>query len=577
MKEREARNETSRALSWLEGRRIDEALAERERRRIRRWFWPGRPQAMVLAACLGGAWLVAPGLWYALGGDASLAGRPAWLFGSLMVAIALCAVAVSFGRASQLWWGERNGGTLEAWLLTRQAPDAVVHTATAASALLGLAPLWPALALAVVLVLSRGAAWVLPGLLALLAGAIVTGLGALLVAALAGAIFFQTLRALPPRRVAVGAALILALWLGLWLRLEAVAGGWRGPWEYHFPRAFFAFLLLTPVPHLFGLANPDWWRLGVLPRLPELPSPLSAVLLLSLLYAVGTLLFISLARAGYRALCADPELLSPAGGARSGDRSAPVHPVTPSPAQPYWKGFGNPVWTREIRTRLRGREAAEVIFFASIAIAAAGFLPLLLASGRLEDPLGVAEVARGVYFWLGMTLIAFLALLVPGLTAEAVGIERARGTLDLLLATPMSASAILRGKLLGSVSIVLLLLSPSLPLFGLVTLFHGAEASQVLALYAVLACYLALCAGFGVTASAMHERILPAKVQAYVLSFIAAGLPGGAAWAVIALSTPMAEEGRYAIFLLTPALVIFFGAFLVRCWENARVRLRYAE
>src|SRR5205085_2767307 len=129
----------------------------------------------------------------------------------------------------------------------------------------------------------------------------------------------------------------------------------------------------------------------------------------------------------------------------------------------YWTGFRNPIWTREIRTRLRSREAVECIFFASLAIAGAGFFPLFTAGSQLGDPLQTASVARQVFAWLTMTLGAFVTLLTPGLTAEAITIEREHGTLELLLASPMRPREILHGKLLGAVSILALLISPSLP------------------------------------------------------------------------------------------------------------------
>src|SRR5437763_192174 len=77
---------------------------------------------------------------------------------------------------------------------------------------------------------------------------------------------------------------------------------------------------------------------------------------------------------------------------------------------------------------------------------------------------------------------------------------------------------ILTGKALGATSVVSLLLSPSLPLFGLCYLFRGASAGQVIEVYLLLVFTIALCAYLGVTAAAMQRAVAAAKWQAYLLT-----------------------------------------------------------
>jgi ABC-type transport system involved in multi-copper enzyme maturation permease subunit len=314
----------------------------------------------------------------------------------------------------------------------------------------------------------------------------------------------------------------------------------------------------------------DWWASEIAGRLPGRPAALESALLLALLYLVACLFLLEVARRGFLRLRAEPELLEP--------RSPAEAPAEPG-EEFYWQGFRNPIWTREIRTRLRSRESAEFIFFVSVAVAAAGFLPLMVAGGQLTDPLQTAAVAREVFFWISMTLGAFLVLLTPGLTAEAVTTERSRGSLELLIGTPLRASEILHGKLLGAISILLLLLSPSLPLFALCALFHGASLRQVTGVYVVLAVQLTLCAYFGVTASAMHERVLPAKVQAYVIAFLLAGLPGGTLWLLAGLSLPSAggQAGVQQLWVFTPGILTFCGFLMAWSWGTATERLATLE
>src|SRR5947209_19822258 len=151
-----------------------------------------------------------------------------------------------------------------------------------------------------------------------------------------------------------------------------------------------------------------------------------------------------------------------------------------------------------------------------------------------------------------MALGVFVMLITPGLTAEAITLEREHGTLELLLCSPLRPREILHGKLLGAISILLLLLSPSLPLFALCTVFHGASVGQVLGVYAVLGCSLALCAYFGVTSSAIHRQMLPAKGQAYLLAILFGVCPPGYMWILAQLAWPSPQE----------SLVVLAGAVI---------------
>jgi ABC-type transport system involved in multi-copper enzyme maturation permease subunit len=163
--------------------------------------------------------------------------------------------------------------------------------------------------------------------------------------------------------------------------------------------------------------------------------------------------------------------------------------------------------------------------------------------------------------------------------AEAFAVERRSGGLDFLLATPMRPREILLGKVLGCVSVVSLLLSPSLPLFGLCYLFRGASGPQVFQIYGLLAVTTLVAAYLGVTASAMQASVAAAKWQAYLLTLLFVAVPGGAFSALTGVASPVAElrkvlgaEANASLLLLTIA-VITLGLLAV----NATERLRYAD
>jgi ABC-type transport system involved in multi-copper enzyme maturation permease subunit len=570
---------------------LDEALAAREWRRGRRWLRNSSVPTLYVLGSILIPWLVVPGVYASVGGwsgQTVLQSQPHWLFMTLAITLVGGAMATAFGRVSQIWNTERVQQTLEGWFLSGQQPGPVVLTASVTGAALALAVSLPgALLLLVIAVVLRVPAFHVPLTLLLLV------VGAALAAAAASAAFLTgavgpaardpaaaggdpedssppSPSQLPAPSLLAAACAVIAL--TFWLRMEAVAGGWQRPWEEHPERLLLAIGLLTPAPALIGLANPQWWRGSVAGRLDWPVAPEVGTLLLLALYALATLLLLRWSGLAYARLREDPEQQR-----RSGHAADSVGELTHTAARSYWAGFANPVWTRELRTRLRGREAIQFIFFASVALAIGGFTPLVSAAGQLGDPLATATVARNVFFWLAMTLVTLIALVAPGLTAEAIAAERTRGTLELLLATPLRRPEILRGKLLGDLSVLGLLISPSLPLFGFCYLFHGASGPQVIGVFIVLALTTLLCAMIGVTASAIHTRSMAAKWQAYLLSLVFCGLTGGPFWMMFSLASEGAGALTGSFLLLSPLFMTVYGLVLAGLWGHACDRLEYLD
>jgi ABC-type transport system involved in multi-copper enzyme maturation permease subunit len=345
--------------------------------------------------------------------------------------------------------------------------------------------------------------------------------------------------------------------------------GWSGPWEDHPGRIVLVLSLLTPIPSLFGLASRDWWNSTILARFGEpgfvwVAAPATWA---TLIVAAGFCCWASLR--GYMRLRDDPDRL---GGRKRFETEEFGEEF-------YWKGFGNPVWTRDVRTRLRHKETTEFIFFASVAVAAGACIPLAMTARDLSDPLKTADAARNVFFWLSMTLVALVTLIGPGLTADAITEERAQGSLELLIATPLTPREILVGKLLGAAGVQLLLVSPSLPLFGLCFLFHGAQGDQVLAVYALVVTSIVVCSFIGLAQSAVCTRSGVAKFFAYLITTFFVALPGGPFWVAAAIAAPGAEMraslmSGAAVSVVVGVVWLFVLGLL---WGNASEALEYHE
>jgi ABC-type transport system involved in multi-copper enzyme maturation permease subunit len=546
---------------------LDEAVETIELRRYHRIFSAGRLPFIYAAAVFLVAGLLVPFFFSERGilaGSSPISGAAGWEAGVLIATSVLGAALGAYLRAQHLWSQERHLRTIQAWILTRQDPARAAATTVVMSALLGLGLVAIPACLGLVLAAISGqqSGQVLLSILLL-------ALCALLGASLGAAVFFINQRLVRRRLYYPALVLLGLLTLGLWLRIEAVENGWSRSWGEHPGRITQALSLLTPIPTVFGISAPGWWDQQAAPRLGWDIDAWQAGLLYALFLLVASCWATWMAVRGYRSLAADPDQIE----------EKPQAPAEEVGREYYWKGFRNPVWTRDIRTRLRSKDTAEFIFFASIAVAAGAFVPLVMTASDLSDPLQTARAARQVFFWLTMTLVALVALIAPGLTSDTITMERAQGTLEMLVGTPLRPRQILGGKLLGAISVLLLLISPSLPLFGLCYLFHGASSGQVVTVYLLLIMTLSVCAFIGLTQSSINARAGAAKFWAYAITTAFVAVPGGPFWIAAAAAAPQAEMRQMLMnnASVTALVLIFCGFGLLLFWGNACEQLEYSE
>ena len=558
------------AKNWKEGLvgRLDEALLQLELLRLRRVFSRGYLPLLVAFAAVFVPWVALPALLRAFEfqiGGRSLFSHPHWPAASLLVSLTTAAFAAAATRGYQVWTTERRLQTLETWILSRQQPGQVVRATIATSAAWAILAVGPLAIWLLVAAVGRLSPW--QWLLSLTFLPLMAWLGA----AAGVASFFIGTRLDPRRGLWLGSLALAALLIMLWLQLEHAASGWQRPWEEHPIRLVQAAGLLTPIPTIFSVALPDWWRTQM-PGLLGRQVPLWQGVLFQLALMLALAAFAQwLSQRAFRQYWAAPDLIEELPNDPDGTHE--------TGAQYYWKGFRNPVWTRDIRTRLRSRETTEFIFFASVAVAAGAFVPLIVALRDLADPLQTAKVAREAFFWLTLTLVGLITLIVPGMTAEGIAQERQSGTLDLLISSPLRPREILGGRAMGAICVALLLISPSLPLFGLCYLFHGAELKDVLGIYLLLFTTIAVTAIFGVTASAIHDKVVTAKIRAYALTAVFVGVYGGPFWIAAAIAGPNADarqafQGLAGLGAITYAVAGYLCAYF---WGNATERLEYIE
>ena len=186
----------------------------------------------------------------------------------------------------------------------------------------------------------------------------------------------------------------------------------------------------------------------------------------------------------------------------------------------------NPIVSKEYRSRMRTWRSPLAMTVYILLLGGVGwaiFASTAATAGNSFNGGQAANYGQVLLLWLIVFQMVLLAFIPPALTAGAVSSERERQTIDLLFVTRLPAFSILWGKLLASMSFVILLLLLSVPIFSLVFLFGGIELDQVLTAFLVTAVAALTLGIIGLACSTAFKRTLPATVAAYGAAFILLG------------------------------------------------------
>jgi len=182
---------------------------------------------------------------------------------------------------------------------------------------------------------------------------------------------------------------------------------------------------------------------------------------------------------------------------------------------------GNPVVVRELRVRVRFARAywLQALYLLFLILIVGLAYTSTLGSQITLDPYRAQQYLQQFYWIIFSALISLIVLIAPGLTASAVTLERERRTLDLLLATPLSARQLLTGKLVGSFAFLVLLIALTLPASAVCVLLGGATFGEVLESYLMLALSGLTLSALALFTSAYSRSSMWAVFGGYLLCF----------------------------------------------------------
>ncbi|WP_124681999.1 ABC transporter permease [Candidatus Viridilinea mediisalina] len=184
------------------------------------------------------------------------------------------------------------------------------------------------------------------------------------------------------------------------------------------------------------------------------------------------------------------------------------------------KLLANPVLTRELRGRIRGKRALAmlVVYLSIIAVVTLLIYMAVASSFRhgINDPAAGPgrEVGKAIFFTVMIVSLIQVCIITPSLTAGAISGERERQSYDLLMTTLLSPLQIALGKLTSALAFALLLIFAALPMAGLSFLFGGVSGMELLIGIAGLVVTAICYATVGLFWSSVMRTTLAATVMA---------------------------------------------------------------
>ncbi len=176
----------------------------------------------------------------------------------------------------------------------------------------------------------------------------------------------------------------------------------------------------------------------------------------------------------------------------------------------------NPIYKREVKASSRSMRLPVILMVFNGILAVAALLNMYSVLYRVWT---TAEIQYSgfleMYVLVTAVEFALLLFIMPAIAAGSISGERERQTLELLLATQTTSRQIIRGKLMVSLSNMLLILIASFPVVALVFVYGGITWKDLSVLLCCFAVTALLAAGIGLFCSALFKRTILAASASY--------------------------------------------------------------
>ncbi|MFW5630223.1 MAG: ABC transporter permease [Acetivibrio ethanolgignens] len=175
----------------------------------------------------------------------------------------------------------------------------------------------------------------------------------------------------------------------------------------------------------------------------------------------------------------------------------------------------NPVYKKELKISVRSIRLSLTMLAYNTLLAMIGLLAFYF---NFEDS-GYRSINYSgmliVYTLIAVLEFALILFVVPAFTANAIAGEREKQTLEILLTTTLKPEQIIIGKLMSSISTIILLIFSSFPIMAIVFAVGGVRFIDLLR-FMVFACITAVFIGsIGILFSTLFKKTVPATVFTY--------------------------------------------------------------
>jgi ABC-2 type transport system permease protein len=185
--------------------------------------------------------------------------------------------------------------------------------------------------------------------------------------------------------------------------------------------------------------------------------------------------------------------------------------------------LNNPVLSSSFKIRMRGwKTSLGIVFYLGIMVLIAYLYYITFLGTRSAYQMSVnsrQEIGAGIYTILAVLQFGLIVLITPAQTAGTISGEREKQTLDLLLSTSLSPMGIILGKLLSSMSYIVLLVLSSIPLFSMISFFGGITPGDIITLFTFYLVTAFAIGNIGIYYSTTFKKTVTATVMTYVTIF----------------------------------------------------------
>jgi ABC-type transport system involved in multi-copper enzyme maturation permease subunit len=216
----------------------------------------------------------------------------------------------------------------------------------------------------------------------------------------------------------------------------------------------------------------------------------------------------------------------------------------------------NPILVKEIRSRMRGPRPFITLTGVLILMGAVSYGIYVVSAGAMAyspNPLS-PQIGQALFVGIALLELIMVCAITPAVTAGSISGEEERETMEMLLATPLSAHRVVIGKLLAALSFVFLLIFAAVPMSSLVFMFGGVTIRQMVKVLLVLLVVAIHFGMGGLFLSAWLRRTGRSTVSAYLIVF---GTLFGTLLLYTFVGIITADEPPRALLMLNPVSAMF--------------------